>query len=69
MMIQVLFVIIAFNEVLIEAALDYMSVIPFIGVRLQEPLIQFLRNEKKRLHPEEADAVQNVSNVFNFCTF
>ncbi|XKL64179.1 hypothetical protein PGB90_004265 [Kerria lacca] len=73
MMIQVLFVIIAFNEVLIEAALDYMSVIPFIGVRLQEPLIQFLRNEKKRLHPEEADAVQNnpstLSTLFNYLVF
>ncbi|KAK7598240.1 hypothetical protein V9T40_006475 [Parthenolecanium corni] len=54
MMIQVLFVIIAFNEVLIETALDYVGVIPFVGVHLQPLLVQFLQNQKKRLHEKGA---------------
>lgn len=61
MMIQVLFVIIAFNEVLIETALDYVGVIPFVGVHLQPLLVQFLQNQKKRLH--EKGASHSVSNV------
>ncbi len=64
MMIQVLFVIIAFNEVLIETALDYVSYIPVIGARLQAPMIQFLEDQKKRLHAK--GAVQNVSKFLSF---
>lgn len=60
MMIQVLFVIIAFNEVLIETALDYVGVIPFVGVHLQPLLVQFLQNQKKRLH--EKGATHSVSS-------
>lgn len=63
MMIQVLFVIIAFNEVLIETALDYVGVIPFFGVHLQPLLVQFLQNQKKRLH--EKGASHSVISIFS----
>lgn len=50
MMMQVLFVIIAFNETLIEKALAYVSYVPFVGTHLQPMLIQLLEDQKQRLH-------------------
>lgn len=63
MMIQVLFVIIAFNETLIETALQYVSYVPVVGKHLQAPFNQFLENQKKKLHAKEG-TVPNVSFLF-----
>lgn len=56
MTIQVLFVIIAFNEVLIDTVLSYVSFVPVIGTNLQPMLSQFLKNQKQRLHDKEGNA-------------
>lgn len=50
MHIQKLFVIIAFNESLIEKAIVWVTMIPVIGVKLQAPFLEFLSNQKNKLH-------------------
>ncbi|KAH8409282.1 hypothetical protein KR009_012081 [Drosophila setifemur] len=50
MHIQKIFVIIAFNETLIERAVDLLASLPYFGHKLQEPFKAFLQNQKKRLH-------------------
>lgn len=56
MTIQVLFVIIAFNEVLIDTVLKYVGYVPVIGTNLQPLLSQFLKNQKQRLHDKGGNA-------------
>lgn len=50
MHIQKIFVIIAFNETLIERAVDLLAGLPYLGHKLQEPFKAFLKNQKQRLH-------------------
>ncbi|XP_059050410.1 vacuole membrane protein 1 isoform X1 [Achroia grisella] len=50
MHIQKMFVIIAFNEVLVGQVLSWVERIPYIGPKLEAPLLEFLRNQKARLH-------------------
>lgn len=50
MHIQKLFVIIAFNETLIETALEWITIVPIIGNKLQEPFKEFMNNQKNKLH-------------------
>lgn len=56
MHIQKVFVIIAFNEALIEKAVDFLGIIPVLGRYAQEPFKTFLKNQKSRLHRSAADA-------------
>uniref|UniRef100_A0A1I8P765 Vacuole membrane protein 1 n=1 Tax=Stomoxys calcitrans TaxID=35570 RepID=A0A1I8P765_STOCA len=68
MHIQKVFVIIAFNETLIEKAVDTLSAIPVIGKKLQEPFKGFLNNQKQRLHRQRnatpAEAGNLLSKIF-----
>ncbi|KAH8267160.1 hypothetical protein KR026_007173 [Drosophila bipectinata] len=57
MHIQKVFVIIAFNETLIERAVDLLAGVPYLGQKLQEPFKAFLKNQKQRLHRRGGDAV------------
>ncbi|CAB3379272.1 vacuole membrane protein 1 isoform X2 [Cloeon dipterum] len=50
MHIQKLFVIIAFNEPLIEAAVAMLAKVPYIGPKVQEPFKEFLARQKSKLH-------------------
>lgn len=50
MHIQKIFVIIAFNELLIDKAVDFLELVPIIGKKLQEPFKAFLQNQKIKLH-------------------
>lgn len=50
MHLQKIVVIIAFNELLIEKAVDFLAFIPSIGKKLQEPFKTFLQNQKEKLH-------------------
>lgn len=63
MHIQKIFVIIAFNENLVDKAVDMLVLIPVIGKKLQEPFKSFLQNQKQRLHRESAKLAQNSSNI------
>ncbi|XP_055699412.1 vacuole membrane protein 1 isoform X2 [Phlebotomus papatasi] len=63
MHIQKIFVIIAFNETLIEKALDLLAKIPFMGKRLQEPFKAFLQNQKARLHRGSAKKTSDTGNL------
>jgi len=54
MHIQKIFVIIAFNESLIERAVDLIVLVPIFGRRLQEPFKAFLENQKTRLHQKKS---------------
>lgn len=58
MMIQKMFVIIAFNEALIAKAVQSLAVIPVVGIKLQQPVTQFFANQKKRLHSKGNQAPQ-----------
>lgn len=53
MHIQKIFVIIAFNETLIERAVDLLATVPVLGHKLQEPFKAFLKNQKQRLHRQQ----------------
>lgn len=50
MHIQKMFVIIAFNETLIETALDWLKLVPVVGAKLQVPFKAFLDGQKQKLH-------------------
>ncbi|XP_058463343.1 vacuole membrane protein 1 [Malaya genurostris] len=62
MHIQKIFVIIAFNENLVDKAVDMLVLIPVIGRKLQEPFKAFLQNQKNRLH-KGTSLPQNSSNI------
>lgn len=69
MHIQKIFIIIAFNESLLEKAVDYLIFVPVIGKNLQQPFKSFLENQKQRLHhrknAKSSDAAGNViSRIF-----
>lgn len=63
MHIQKIFVIIAFNENLVDKAVDFMAIVPVIGKKLQEPFKTFLQNQKDRLHRGTAKVAHGSSNV------
>lgn len=63
MHIQKVFVIIAFNEVLIEKAVDTLGSIPVIGSRAQAPFKAFLKNQKTKLHRGNKVAPATKSNL------
>lgn len=50
MHIQKMFVIIAFNETLIDLALEWLQYIPLVGDKLQVPFKAFLESQKLKLH-------------------
>lgn len=45
-----MFVIIAFNETLIDLAIAWLTMVPVVGKKLQEPFKEFLVNQKNKLH-------------------
>lgn len=52
MHIQKMFVIIAFNETLLETALEWLKYIPVVGDKLQVPFKAFLEGQKLKLHAQ-----------------
>lgn len=69
MHIQKVFVIIAFNESLIERAVDLLGAIPVLGAKAQEPFKSFLSNQKARLHrgARQAPRADESGNVLAKC--
>lgn len=65
MHIQKVFVIIAFNEALIERAVDMLQVIPVFGEKLQEPFKGFLQNQKHRLHRKNNASATESGNLLS----
>ncbi|CAH2986227.1 unnamed protein product [Chilo suppressalis] len=66
MHIQKVFVIVAFNETLVGQALSWVERIPYIGPKLEAPLLEFLRNQKARLHKNDAKALpENQGSVLS----
>ncbi|XP_043659077.1 vacuole membrane protein 1 [Drosophila teissieri] len=63
MHIQKIFVIIAFNETLIERAVDLLASLPVLGHKLQEPFKSFLNNQKQRLHRQQRGAAGAASGA------
>ncbi|KAF7283517.1 transport and Golgi organization 5 isoform X2 [Rhynchophorus ferrugineus] len=64
MHIQKLFVIIAFNETLIENAINYIVLIPVIGKKIQEPFKAFLDGQKMKLHKKaNKDLKESGGNI------
>lgn len=64
MHIQKLFVIIAFNETLIETAIHYLVLVPVIGQKLQVPFKAFLDGQKNKLHKKASKSVkEGGSNI------
>ncbi|KAL0818331.1 hypothetical protein ABMA28_008811 [Loxostege sticticalis] len=66
MHIQKMFVIIAFNETLVGQVLSWVERIPYIGPKLEAPLLEFLRNQKARLHKNDGSSVpENQGSVLS----
>ncbi|XP_069680032.1 vacuole membrane protein 1 isoform X3 [Periplaneta americana] len=63
MLIQKMFVIIAFNEMLVERAVTTLAYIPAIGPKLQEPFKLFLLNQKKKLHRKSGEGMPAEGNI------
>lgn len=70
MHIQQIFIIVAFNETLIQKAVDFLIFVPVIGKKLQEPFKSFMANQKQKLHnrknvkSSEAAAGNMISKIF-----
>ncbi|XP_050543580.1 vacuole membrane protein 1 isoform X2 [Daktulosphaira vitifoliae] len=70
MSIQVLFVVIAFNETLIESVLEMVGKIPGFGKKLQAPITKFLENQKQRLHlKKDSKGTNIVVKLFDLFVF
>ncbi|KAJ2940254.1 hypothetical protein O0L34_g11823 [Tuta absoluta] len=66
MHIQKMFVIIAFNETLVGQVLQWVERIPYVGPKLEAPLLEFLRNQKARLHKNyDATPSDNQGSVLS----
>ncbi|KAH8387336.1 hypothetical protein KR093_006452 [Drosophila rubida] len=65
MHIQKVFVIIAFNESLLERAVDLLASLPIFGRKLQQPFKGFLENQKQRLHRRGAGAGGDSGNLLS----
>ncbi|XP_038217382.1 vacuole membrane protein 1 [Zerene cesonia] len=65
MHIQKMFVIVAFNETLVGQVLQWVERIPYIGPKLEAPLLEFLRNQKARLHKNNASLPENNGSVLS----
>lgn len=61
MHLQKVLVIIAFNEPLLEKAVEYIAFIPVVGKKMQEPFKTFLQNQKTKLHGGKGD--KNSGNI------
>lgn len=59
MHIQKLFVIIAFNETLLERAVEMLSIVPGVGAKLQRPFKSFLEKQKQKLRKEPGQTVSS----------
>jgi large-conductance mechanosensitive channel len=69
MHLQKVVVIVAFNELLLEKAVDILALIPVIGKKFQEPFKSFLQNQKERLHrgkttKHKGNLLQKIFEVF-----
>jgi len=69
MHLQKIVIIVAFNELLLEKALDVIAFIPVIGRKAQEPFKNFLQNQKEKLHrgktmKHKGNLLQKVFEVF-----
>lgn len=70
MHIQKIFVIIAFNEILIDKAVEILGKIPILGNYTQGPFKTFLQNQKDKLHRGNSNVHQAkggsnpLSNIF-----
>ena len=60
-----MFVIIAFNEALIESAVDWLGDLPVFGAKLQAPFKDFLSNQKAKLHARSDSAAAQVCLFLN----
>lgn len=65
MHIQKVFVVIAFNEALIEKAIDMLTNIPVVGKMLQEPFKAFLNNQKAHLHSKKGAGATGGGNLLS----
>ncbi|KAH8274345.1 hypothetical protein KR044_003239 [Drosophila immigrans] len=65
MHIQKVFVIIAFNESLLERAVDLLASLPIFGRKLQQPFKGFLENQKQRLHRRGAGTGGDSGNLLS----
>ncbi|KAK3888257.1 hypothetical protein Pcinc_007675 [Petrolisthes cinctipes] len=63
MHIQKLFVIIAFNESLLEWAVGVLALLPVVGPRLEEPFKKFLHAQKQKFHRKPGMASQAQDKV------
>lgn len=63
MHIQKVFVIIAFNESLIEKAVDFLGLLPVLGRYAQEPFKSFLNNQKLKLHRASNQPTKESGNI------
>lgn len=62
-----MFVIIAFNEALIEKAITWLKIVPVIGPKLQEPFKEFMVNQKNKLHRSKTGpAVPESGNLLGW---
>jgi len=66
MHIQKLFIIFAFNEKLIEAAVSQIHKLPWIGGRLEVPLRELLNKQKEKLHRKSEAPIDQNPGVLGF---
>lgn len=55
MHIQKIFVIMAFNENLLNTAVGYIAAVPVLGTKVAVPFKALLRSQKEKLHVKAAE--------------
>lgn len=63
MHIQKVFVILAFNEELLESAISFLHMIPYVGDNLETPVRDLLDKQKKKLHQKVGEDAVQQSNI------
>jgi len=65
MHIQKIFVILAFNEELLESAISVLHMIPYVGDQLESPVRDLLDKQKKKLHQKVGTDTVQQSNLLS----
>merc|ERR1711994_1043268 len=66
MHIQKLFIIFAFNEKLIEAAVSNLNRIPWLGAKLEAPFKELLAKQKEKLHQKAGTPTESEPSALSW---
>uniref|UniRef100_A0A915BJ01 Ectopic P granules protein 3 n=1 Tax=Parascaris univalens TaxID=6257 RepID=A0A915BJ01_PARUN len=67
MHVQMLFVVLAFSEQHVENLINYLKLVPYVGICLQAPLKDFFAHQKTKLHLQPGTSGEPGANWLQQC--